>query len=126
MQNIPAPPTSWSRQLIEPTIDSSTYIHTFTNVIGDVRIGAKVHIAPGVSIRADEGMPFYIGANVNIQDGAVVHGLEQERVTGDDGEPYSVWIGNNASTTHMALIHEPAYIGAGCFIGFRSQQMPSQ
>ena len=88
--------------------------------MGDVRIGAKVHIAPGVSIRADEGMPFHIGANVNIQDGAVMHGLEQGRVTGDDGQPYSVWIGDNASITHMALIHGPAYIGANCFIGFRS------
>lgn len=120
IHTIPAPPTPWSQQLVEPTIDPSVYIHPLTNVIGDVRIGAQVHIAPGVSIRADEGMPFYIGANVNIQDGAVIHGLEQGRVTGDDGNPYSVWIGDNASITHMALIHGPAYVGKGCFIGFRS------
>lgn len=118
--NIPAPPTPWVQQLIEPTIDPSVYIHPLTNVIGDVRIGAQVHIAPGVSIRADEGMPFYIGSNVNIQDGVVIHGLEQGRVTGDDGNPYSVWISDNASITHMALIHGPAYVGKGCFIGFRS------
>ncbi|QYO67724.1 ribulose bisphosphate carboxylase small subunit [Leptolyngbya sp. 7M] len=118
--HIPAPPTPWSQQLVEPAIDPSVYIHPLTNVIGDVRIGSQVHIAPGVSIRADEGMPFYIGANVNIQDGAVIHGLEQGRVTGDDGEPYSVWISDNASITHMALIHGPAYVGKGCFIGFRS------
>ncbi|MGI0495358.1 ribulose bisphosphate carboxylase small subunit [Alkalinema pantanalense CENA528] len=120
IHTIPAPPTPWSQQLVEPTIDPSVYIHPLTNVIGDVRIGTQVHIAPGVSIRADEGMPFYIGANVNIQDGAVVHGLEQGRVTGDDGNPYSVWISDNASITHMALIHGPAYVGKGCFIGFRS------
>lgn len=118
--NIPAPPTPWSRQLVEPAIDPSVYIHPLTNVIGDVRIGTQVHIAPGVSIRADEGMPFHIGANVNIQDGVVIHGLVQGRVTGDDGEPYSVWISDNASITHMALIHGPAYVGNGCFIGFRS------
>jgi carbon dioxide concentrating mechanism protein CcmM len=118
--NIPAPPTPWSQQLVEPAIDSSVYIHPLTNVIGDVRIGFQVHVAPGVSIRADEGMPFYIGSNVNIQDGAVIHGLEQGRVVGDDGESYSVWIGDNASVTHMALIHGPAYVGKGCFIGFRS------
>ncbi|MFM7447607.1 MAG: ribulose bisphosphate carboxylase small subunit [Leptolyngbyaceae cyanobacterium] len=118
--NIPAPPTPWSQQLVEPAIDPSVYIHPLTNVIGDVRIGAQVHIAPGVSIRADEGMPFYIGANVNIQDGVVIHGLEQGRVTGEDGNPYSVWISDNASITHMALIHGPAYVGKGCFIGFRS------
>jgi carbon dioxide concentrating mechanism protein CcmM len=120
IHSIPAPPTPWAQQLIEPAIDPSVYIHPLTNVIGDVRIGEQVHIAPGVSIRADEGMPFYIGANVNIQDGAVVHGLEQGRVTGDDGNPYSVWISDNASITHMALIHGPAYVGKGCFIGFRS------
>jgi carbon dioxide concentrating mechanism protein CcmM len=50
----------------------------------------------------------------------VIHGLEQGRVTGDDGNPYSVWISDNASITHMALIHGPAYVGDGCFIGFRS------
>jgi len=120
MYNIPAPPTPWSQQLAEPTLDSTVYIHPLTNVIGDVRIGEQVHIAPGVSIRADEGMPFYIGTNVNIQDGAVIHGLEQGRVIGDDGQLYSVWISDNASITHMALIHGPAYVGNGCFIGFRS------
>jgi len=120
VHNIPAPPTPWSQQLVEPAIDPSVYIHPLTNVIGDVQIGAQVHIAPSVSIRADEGMPFYIGANVNIQDGVVIHGLEQGRVTGNNGKPYSVWISDNASITHMALIHGPAYVGKGCFIGFRS------
>jgi len=120
IHSIPAPPTPWAQNLIEPTIYPSVYIHPLTNVIGDVRIGEQVHIAPGVSIRADEGMPFYIGANVNIQDGAVIHGLEQGRVTGNDGELYSVWISDNASITHMALIHGPAYVGNGCLIGFRS------
>ncbi|NJK51933.1 MAG: carbon dioxide concentrating mechanism protein CcmM [Leptolyngbyaceae cyanobacterium SU_3_3] len=120
IHSIPAPPTPWAQRLIEPRIDPSVYIHPLTNVIGDVRIGQWVHIAPGVSIRADEGMPFYIGENVNIQDGVVIHGLEQGRVTGEDGEPYSVWISDNASITHMALIHGPAYVGNGCFIGFRS------
>jgi carbon dioxide concentrating mechanism protein CcmM len=118
--SIPAPPTPWAQKLVEPAIDPSVYIHQLTNVIGDVRIGAQVHIAPGVSIRADEGMPFYIGANVNIQDGVVIHGLEQGRVTGDDGNSYSVWISDSASITHMALIHGPVYVGKSCFIGFRS------
>jgi carbon dioxide concentrating mechanism protein CcmM len=120
IRNIAAPPTPWSPNLVEPTIEPTVYIHPSSVVIGDVRIGAKVHIAPGVSVRADEGMPFYIGANVNIQDGVVIHGLEQGRVTGDDGEAYSVWVSQDASITHMALIHDPAYVGKGCFIGFRS------
>jgi carbon dioxide concentrating mechanism protein CcmM len=115
-----APPTPWSRNLAEPKIHESTFVHSFSNVIGDVRIGANVIVAPGTSIRADEGTPFFIGENTNIQDGVVIHGLEQGRVIGDDQEEYSVWVGKNASITHMALIHGPAYVGDNSFIGFRS------
>jgi carbon dioxide concentrating mechanism protein CcmM len=119
-QTYAAPPTPWSRRLAEPTIHPSAYVHSFSNLIGDVRVGAQVLIAPGTSIRADEGSPFYIGDGSNIQDGVVIHGLEQGRVIGEDGQPYSVWIGKNTSIAHMALIHGPAYIGNNCFIGFRS------
>ncbi|WP_390883021.1 ribulose bisphosphate carboxylase small subunit [Kovacikia minuta] len=115
-----APPTPWSKSLAEPKIHETAYIHSFSNLIGDVRIGADVLIAPGTTIRADEGAPFHIGDGANVQDGVVIHGLEKGRVIGDDDHSYSVWIGNNASITHMALIHGPAYIGDGCFIGFRS------
>jgi carbon dioxide concentrating mechanism protein CcmM len=115
-----SPPTPWVGGLAEPKIHPTAYVHAFSNVIGDVRIGENVMVAPGTSIRADEGNPFSIGANTNIQDGVVIHGLEQGRVVGDDGEPYSVWVGDNTSITHMALIHGPAYVGDDCFIGFRS------
>jgi carbon dioxide concentrating mechanism protein CcmM len=119
--NVTASPlTPWSQNLVEPNIHHTAYVHAFSNIIGDVRIGENVMIAPGISIRADEGNPFSIGANTNIQDGVVIHGLEQGRVVGDDGQPYSVWIGKNSSITHMALIHGPAYVGDDCFIGFRS------
>ena len=115
-----APPTPWSKDLAQPQIDSTAYVHSFSNLIGDVAIGANVLIAPGTSIRADEGSPFRIGEGTNIQDGVVIHGLEQGRVLGDDDQPYAVWIGKNTSITHMALIHGPAYVGDNCFIGFRS------
>ena len=115
-----APPTPWSKDLAEPNIDPSAYVHSFSNIIGDVRVGAGVLVAPGTSIRADEGFPFFIGDRTNIQDGVVIHGLEQGRVVGGDGELYSVWIGQNTCITHMALVHGPAYVGDNCFIGFRS------
>jgi len=115
-----APPMPWSTQYTQPTIDKTAYIHDSSYIIGDVRIGAGVLVSPGTSIRADEGEPFYIGEGTNVQDGVVVHGLEQGKVTGDDDKPYSVWIGNDTSITHMALIHGPAYVGDNCFIGFRS------
>ncbi|MEB3277936.1 MAG: ribulose bisphosphate carboxylase small subunit [Lyngbya sp.] len=120
VRSLAAPPTPWSKNLAEPKIDSSAYVHSFSNIIGDVRIGANVLVAPGTSIRADEGFPFSIGENSNIQDGVVIHGLDEGRVKGDDGQSYSVWIGKNTSITHMALVHGPAYVGNNCFIGFRS------
>ena len=115
-----APPTPWSEDLAEPQVDKTAYVHSFSRVIGDVHVGSKVMIAPGTSIRADEGTPFYIGDSTNIQDGVVIHGLEKGRVTGDNGKEYSVWIGDDTCITHMALIHGPAYVGNECFIGFRS------
>jgi carbon dioxide concentrating mechanism protein CcmM len=120
VRGLAAPPTPWSKSLSKPQIHSSAYIYSDINVIGDVRIGENVMIAPGTSIRADEGTPFSIGARTNIQDGVVIHGLEQGRVIGDDGKDYSVWVGGSTSITHMALIHGPAYVGDNCFIGFRS------
>lgn len=120
VRNVAAPPTPWSKNLAEPKIHDTAYVHSFSNIIGDVHIGSNVMIAPGTSIRADEGTPFYIGDGSNIQDGVVIHGLEQGRVTGDDDKSYSVWVGKNTSLTHMALIHGPAYVGDECFIGFRS------
>ena len=120
VRSFAAPPTPWSRDLAEPHIDPSAYVHSFSNLIGDVYIGANVLIAPGTSIRADEGHPFHIGNSTNVQDGVVIHGLEKGRVIGDDGEEYSVWIGDSTSITHMALIHGPAYVGNNCFVGFRS------
>ncbi|MEC4984786.1 MAG: ribulose bisphosphate carboxylase small subunit [Oscillatoria sp. PMC 1068.18] len=115
-----APPTPWSQSLAEPQIDPTAYVHSFANTIGDIQVGPKVLIAPGTSIRADEGGTFAINEGTNIQDGAVIHGLEQGRVAGDDGKNYSVWVGKNTCITHMVLIHGPAYVGDNCFIGFRS------
>ncbi|MBE9094578.1 ribulose bisphosphate carboxylase small subunit [Tychonema sp. LEGE 07203] len=120
VRNVAAPPTPWSKNLAEPKIHDTAYVHSFSNIIGDVHIGPNVMIAPGTSIRADEGTPFYIGEGSNIQDGVVIHGLEQGRVKGDDDKSYSVWVGKNTSLTHMSLIHGPAYVGDECFIGFRS------
>lgn len=112
--------TPWAKGVKQPKIHETAYVHAFSTVMGDVQIGANVLIAPGASIRAEEGAPFYVGPGSNVQEGAIVHGLPQGRVLGDDQHPYSVWIGQDVSITHMALIHGPAYVGDRCFIGFRS------
>lgn len=120
LRHQPAPLTPWDNDQDKPTIAASAYVHPQCSLIGDVRLGENVIVAPNTSIRADEGAPFYIGANTNIQDGVVIHGLEQGRVFGDDQKAYSIWIGSNTCITHMALVHGPAYVGDECFIGFRS------
>ncbi|MCA2553304.1 MAG: ribulose bisphosphate carboxylase small subunit [Microcystis sp. M04BS1] len=115
-----ASPKKRTKSPEETRIDESAKVHSFSNLSGAIEIGARVVIAPGTSIRADEGTPFHIGDDSKIQDGAIIHGLEKSRVVGDDGREYSVWIGRGSCITHMALIHGPAYVGDRCFIGFRS------
>jgi carbon dioxide concentrating mechanism protein CcmM len=115
-----AAPFTPSIQSAEPKIHESASIHSFSSLVGDVQIGANVLISPGASIQADQGVSFHIGDRANVQDGVVIRGLEQGQVMGDDGSSYSVWVGDNSSLTHMALIHGPAYLGEHCFVGFRS------
>ncbi len=126
LRHQPAPPTPWDSDLDKPNIAASAYVHPQCSLIGDVQLGENVMVSPNTSIRADEGAPFYIGANTNIQDGVVIHGLEQGRILGDDQKAYSVWIGHDTCITHMALIHGPAYVGNECFIGFRSTVFNAQ
>jgi carbon dioxide concentrating mechanism protein CcmM len=102
------------------TNSSDAAVHPFSNVVGDVRLGSGVRVSPGSSVRADAGGPFHIGHQANLQDGSLVHGLEQSFVLGDDGSDYAVWIGDRTCITHMAMVHGPAYLGEDCFIGFRS------
>nr|WP_255300916.1 carbonate dehydratase [Bacillus thuringiensis] len=91
----------------------------FSSVIGDVRIKDKVFIAPNVSIRADEGTPFSIGSNTNIQDGVIFHGLMNQFVSILDKE-YSIYIGDEVSIAHGALIHGPCFIGNNVLVSFKS------
>ncbi|MGH8553759.1 MAG: hypothetical protein ACRERS_10725, partial [Methylococcales bacterium] len=97
----------------------TAYIHPKATVIGRVVLGPFVHIAAGASVRADEGTPFFIGANSNIQDGAVIHALKDRYVT-VHSERWAVHIGERVSVAHQALIHGPSAIGDDSFIGFKS------
>lgn len=44
-----------------PTVSTSAYVDESASIIGDVRIGERVYVAPGVSLRADEATPIIIG-----------------------------------------------------------------
>lgn len=102
-----------------PSIPGSSYVHPDATVIGRVVMGDQVHIAAGSSVRADEGSPFFIGDNSNVQDGVVIHALENRRVR-VHGEEWAVYVGRGVSMAHGALVHGPCYIGDGTFIGFQA------
>ncbi|MBP9111322.1 MAG: hypothetical protein KBF88_00870, partial [Polyangiaceae bacterium] len=112
--------TMWLANIRRPgSASRSAYVHKQANVAGRVVLGDHVHIAAGASVRADEGTPFYIGSNTNIQDGVVIHALEHKHVL-VDGEPWAVYVGRNVSIAHDALVHGPCHIGDHTFIGFKA------
>lgn len=115
----PNPVTSFNPVSVDPKVDPSSFIGPFSVIIGDVTVAKNVFIAPNVTIRADEGTPFYIGNNTNIQDGAILHGLLEGRVR-VNGKHYSIYIGNNVSCAHGCIIHGPCKICDNVFVGFQA------
>lgn len=117
-----APPQhhAWLRQIRErPQVSRTAFVHGHASVIGRVVLGDHVHIAAGSSVRADEGSPFFIGPNTNLQDGVVVHALKNKWVR-VAGEQWAVYIGKGVSIAHDALVHGPCYIGDKTFVGFKA------
>ncbi len=102
-----------------PRVASSAYVHPQATVIGHVVISEHVHIAAESSVRADEGTPFFIGANTNLQDGVVLHALKERHVM-VAGERWAIYLGRNVSVAHDALVHGPCYVGDDTFIGFKA------
>lgn len=116
----PVPAGGWlahvqGRAVVAPT----AFVHPKASVIGHVVLGDNVHIAAGASVRADEGTPFFIGANSNVQDGVVIHALKDKRVQ-VAGEEWAVYVGRSVSMAHDALVHGPCYVGDDTFIGFKA------
>lgn len=113
-------PENWL-QLIrqQAQVSSSAFVHHRASVTGRVVLGQHVHIAAESSVRADEGSPFFIGDNSNVQDGVVMHALKDQWVH-VEGEPWAVYVGRNVSMAHQALIHGPCYIGDNSFVGFKA------
>jgi len=111
---------SWLQNLRERSLMArSAFVHEQANVVGKVLLGDHVHIAAGSSVRADEGSPFFIGSNTNVQDGVVIHALKNKRVL-VAGQEWAVYVGKNVSIAHNALVHGPCYIGDHTFVGFKA------
>lgn len=111
---------AWLKHIRERAhLSRSAFVHDAATVIGRVVLGDHVHIAAGSSVRADEGSPFFIGENSNVQDGVVIHALKDKRVQ-VAGEQWAVYVGRNVSLAHDALVHGPCYIGDNTFVGFKA------
>ncbi|MBU3099830.1 MULTISPECIES: LbetaH domain-containing protein [Clostridium] len=113
------PPTSFNPISIYPSIDETTFVGPFSSIIGDVTIDTDVFIGCNVTLRADEGTPFYIGSKTNIQDGVILHGLKNIKFTVNKKE-YSIYIGKEVSIAHGAIVHGPCVIGDNTFVGFNA------
>ncbi len=124
----PNVPASFNPTVDTPRIGAGTYIDPLASVIGDVRIGRRVMVAPFASIRGDEGQPIRIGSRTNIQGGVVIHALETEdggkvnerNLVEYNGRAYAVYIGDEVSLAPQAQVHGPALIGDRVFVGMQA------
>lgn len=102
-----------------PKIHENAHVDDSAEICGDVTISQEVMISPHVSIRADEGTPFFIGKGTNIQDSVTFHGLYEQYILVNE-EKFSIYVGSHVSIAHNAIIHGPSLIEKKCFIGFRA------
>ena len=95
---------------IAPTLGDGAWVAPSADLIGDVRLGARVSIWFGAIIRADN-TPIILGDESNFQDGAIGHS--------DPGAPLN--IGARVTVGHQAILHgctveDEALIGMGARI----------
>lgn len=120
--------TSFSPIVTSPSLHAHDFVHPLAAVIGAVELGEDVFVAPGASVRGDEGQPIHIGAGSNIQDGVVIHALEtfedghpiESNLVHVDDKPYAVFVGRDVSIAHQAQIHGPAAVGDRTFVGMQA------
>jgi carbonic anhydrase/acetyltransferase-like protein (isoleucine patch superfamily) len=120
--------TSFSPETHTPALEPTDFVHPLASVIGAVELGADVFVAPGASIRGDEGQPIHVGKGSNVQDGVVIHALEtydhghviDANLVTVKGRRYAVFVGNDVSIAHQAQVHGPAYVGDNTFVGMQA------
>jgi len=100
-----------SYQGVAPTIPESCYVDQSAQVIGDVVLGEKASIWMNAVVRGDVHS-IRIGANSNIQDCSVLHGM-RNRYSVNVGE--WVTVGHNV-TLHGCTIEDNCLIGMGAVI----------
>lgn len=95
-----------------PQVADSAFIADNAVLIGDVAVGERSSIWYGCILRGDINA-IRVGADVNIQDGTVVH---------VDSRVYGTTIGDRVTIGHMALIHA-CTLADDCMVGMRATVM---
>ncbi len=99
-----------------PDIHPTALIDPSAQIIGNVKIGKNVFVAPLAVIRSDEPgsdgkvRPITIEEEANIQDGVIIHSHGGDEVN----------IGARTSVAHGVAIHGPCTIEQCCFIAMRA------
>ncbi len=93
---------------LKPRIPATAFVAAEAVVIGDVHLGERVTVLPGVVIRADNDS-ITVGDDSNLQDGAVLHA--------DPGFPLR--IGAGVTVGHQAMLHG-CTIGDGSLVGIQA------
>jgi len=94
-----------------PQVPASAYVAAEASLIGQVTLGERASVWFGAVARGDNE-PITIGAESNIQEGAVLHA--------DPGYPLK--IGNNVTVGHQVMLHG-CTIGDGSLIGIQAVVM---
>jgi carbonic anhydrase/acetyltransferase-like protein (isoleucine patch superfamily) len=94
-----------------PVIPESCYVDASAQVIGDVTMGENASVWMNAVVRGDVNS-IRIGANSNVQDCAVLHGMRYKYpvIVGD-----WVTIGHNA-TVHGCVVEDACLIGIGAVV----------
>ena len=99
-----------------PEIDPTAFVDPSAQIMGNVRIGARVYVGPQTVIRADEidrdgkVHPVIIESDAYIQDGVIIHARAGSTVR----------IGSSSNIAHGVIIHGPCEIGARVFVALRA------
>lgn len=98
-----------------PEIHPKALIDPSAQIIGNVKVGKNVFIAPLAVIRSDEPgpdgkvRPIILEEECNVQDGVIIHSHGGDEVI----------IGARTIVAHGAAIHGPCRIKENCFIAMR-------
>ena len=108
---------------IKPVIDPSSFIHSQSNVTGNVVIGKNVYVGPGAAIRGDFGK-IIIKDGANVQENCTIHMFPGETVIINEGAHlghgcivHGATIGCNSLIGMNAVILDDAIIGNECIVG---------